>query len=164
MPFALSFPPFPFHTHHLHKPNETIHRYGWSSTPSLPWIIPTLGIAAVGLGIYEIYMAVINYLSDSYVQFAASALSAASLGRNLFGAFLPLASESLFRNLGYQWAGSLLGFIGAVLSLAPVVLLVYGGRAREGSPFMKEAKGGDGDDEGEDGDGRSGSEPEEQNV
>lgn len=109
-------------------------------------------------------MAVINYLSDSYVQFAASALSAASLGRNLFGAFLPLASESLFRNLGYQWAGSLLGFIGAVLSLAPVVLLVYGGRAREGSPFMKEAKGGDGDDEGEDGDGRSGSEPEEQNV
>lgn len=111
-------------------------------------------------------MAVINYLSDAYVQFAASALSAASLGRNLFGAFLPLASQSLFGNLGYQWAGSLLGFIGLVLSLAPVALLVWGHKARMGSPFMKEtaaAEGGDGDEDG----GEEGSEEsgvEEQNV
>lgn len=105
-------------------------------------------------------MAVINYLSDSYVQFAASALSAASLGRNLFGAFLPLASESLFGDLGYQWAGSLLGFIGAVLSVAPVALLLWGDRARRGSSFMKEAGEEEEENEGDD----SGSGPEEQNV
>ncbi|TID15304.1 MFS general substrate transporter [Venturia nashicola] len=123
--------------------------YGWTSSPTLPWILPTLGIGAVGLGIYEIYMAVINYLSDSYVEYAASALSAASLGRNLFGAFLPLASQSLFGQLGYQWAGSLLGFIGLVLSLAPVVLVGWGRRARKRSSFVGEAGEGDESDSGE---------------
>ncbi|KAF7886133.1 hypothetical protein EAF00_010236 [Botryotinia globosa] len=40
--------------------------YGWSSYPSLPWIVPTLGIGCVGFGIYSIYLAVVNYLTDSY--------------------------------------------------------------------------------------------------
>ena len=113
--------------------------YGWSSFPNIHWIVPTLGIGCVGLGIYEIYMAVVNYLADAYEKFAASAMSAASLGRNTFGAFLPLANQSLYTNLGFQWASSLLGFIGAVLSVAPVLLLVKGREIRRRSPFMSEA-------------------------
>ncbi|RAL61083.1 hypothetical protein DID88_010424 [Monilinia fructigena] len=113
--------------------------YGWSSYPSLPWIVPTLGISCVGFGIYSIYLAVVNYLTDSYEKYNASALSAASLGRNTFGAFLPLGSPALFTNLGFHWASSLLGFVALVLSLAPVLLLVKGEEIRERSPFMKEA-------------------------
>ncbi|CAD6446370.1 0c9095f5-8294-4019-bb6a-832460ceb797-CDS [Sclerotinia trifoliorum] len=113
--------------------------YGWSSYPSLPWIVPTLGIGCVGFGIYSIYLAVVNYLTDSYEKYNASALSAASLGRNTFGAFLPLASPALFTNLGFHWASSLLGFVALVLSLAPVLLLVKGEEIRKRSPFMKEA-------------------------
>lgn len=113
--------------------------YGWSSYPDVHWIVPTLGVGAVGLGIYEIYMAVVNYLADAYEKYAASALSAASLGRNAFGAFLPLASQSLYSNLGFQWASSLLGFIGLVLSLAPVLILMRGEDIRKRSPFMREA-------------------------
>lgn len=70
--------------------------YGWSSYPDVPWIVPTLGIGCVGLGIYSIYMAtgmsaiqcseiradgVVTYLTDAYEKYASSALSAASLGR-----------------------------------------------------------------------------------
>ena len=84
-------------------------------------------------------MAVVNYLTDAYEKYAASALSAASLGRNSFGPFLPLASYSLFKNLGYGWAGSLLGFIGAVLTLVPVVLAWKGPEIRKRSPFMRES-------------------------
>ncbi|KAK4944482.1 hypothetical protein LTR10_016156 [Elasticomyces elasticus] len=73
--------------------------YGWTSRPDIHWIVPTCGVACVGVGIYSIYVSVVNYLTDAYVQFAASALSAASLGRNSFGAFLPLASYVLFENL-----------------------------------------------------------------
>ncbi|KAK7560721.1 putative MFS multidrug transporter [Phyllosticta citricarpa] len=113
--------------------------YGWSSYPDVHWIVPTLGIGAVGLGIYEIYMAVVNYLADAYEKYAASALSAASLGRNAFGAFLPLASQSMYTNLGFQWASSLLGFIGLVLSLAPILILLRGEDIRNRSPFMREA-------------------------
>jgi len=113
--------------------------YGWSSFPDMPWIVPSLGIGCVGFGVYEIYVAVVNYLSDSYEKYTASALSAASLGRNTFGAFLPLASKALYTNLGFGWASTLLGFIGAILSLAPIILLMKGPVIRQGSPFMSES-------------------------
>lgn len=118
--------------------------YGWTCRPNIHWIVPTIAIAAVGIGIYSIYVGVVNYLTDAYEKFAASALSAASLGRNSFGAFLPFAAQPLFRNLGYGWAGSLLGFIGLALSFVPVVLLFKGPKIRARSPFMREA----GHDEG----------------
>ncbi|KZF22902.1 MFS general substrate transporter [Xylona heveae TC161] len=113
--------------------------YGWSSYPHVPWPVPALGIGCVGLGIYSIYLAVVNYLADAYEKYAASALSAASLGRNTFGAFLPLASPALYTNVGFQWGSSLLGFIGLVLSLAPVLLFFKGEEIRQRSPFMSEA-------------------------
>ncbi|RHZ44060.1 putative MFS multidrug transporter [Aspergillus thermomutatus] len=113
--------------------------YGWASQPDVHWIVPTIGITAAGIGIYEIYMGVVNFLTDAYEKYAASALSAASLGRNSFGAFLPLASPQLFSNLGFGWAGSLLGFIGAALSIVPVVLVLKGPQIRRRSPFMRES-------------------------
>ncbi|OOQ83332.1 MFS multidrug transporter [Penicillium brasilianum] len=115
--------------------------YGWGSVGdgSIHWIVPTLGIGCTGVGIYSIYMAVVNYLTDAYEKYAASALSAASLGRNTFGAFLPLASFELFDTLGYGWAGSLLGFVGVALSVVPVVLVLKGPEIRRRSPFMRES-------------------------
>ncbi|KAF9694212.1 hypothetical protein EKO04_008043 [Ascochyta lentis] len=110
--------------------------YGWTCRPSVHWIVPAIGITIVGVGIYSIYMGVVNYLTDAYEKYAASALSAASLGRNTFGAFLPLASGQLFSTLGFGWAGSLLGFIGLALSVVPVVLLFKGKAIRARSPFM----------------------------
>lgn len=113
--------------------------YGWASDPSLPWIVPALGIGCVGIGIYGIYLAVVNYLAVAYEKYAASALSAASLGRNVFGAFLPLATPALYKNLGFKWASSLLGFIGLILSPVPVILLLNGEAIRARSPFMLDA-------------------------
>ncbi|KAF2763865.1 putative MFS multidrug transporter [Teratosphaeria nubilosa] len=113
--------------------------YGWSSYKSLPWIVPALGVGCVGFGIYQIYMATVNYLSDAYEKYTASALSAASLGRNTFGAFLPLASPQLYSNLGFQWASSLLGFLALILSAAPIILLWKGPVLRQMSPFMSES-------------------------
>lgn len=110
--------------------------YGWSCRPSVHWIVPAIGVTIVGVGIYSIYMGVVNYLTDAYEKYAASALSAASLGRNTFGAFLPLATGQLFSTLGYGWAGSLLGFVGLALSVVPVVLLFKGREIRARSPFM----------------------------
>ncbi|KAL6231586.1 hypothetical protein BDW75DRAFT_39354 [Aspergillus navahoensis] len=127
--------------------------YGWASQPDVHWIVPTIGIAAAGVGIYSIYMAVVNYLTDAYERYAASALSAASLGRNSFGAFLPLASPQLFSNLGFGWAGTLLGFIGVALSAVPVVLVLKGPAIRRSSPFMRESMWDDDTKENETGDG-----------
>lgn len=100
--------------------------FGWASRESLHWIIPTLGLGCVGIGVYSIYLAVVNFLADAYEKYAGSALSAASMGRNVFGAFLPLATPALYDNLGFQWASSLIGFVGLALSIVPVILLVKG--------------------------------------
>ncbi|KAJ6103509.1 hypothetical protein N7486_005936 [Penicillium sp. IBT 16267x] len=115
--------------------------YGWASVGdgSIHWIVPTLGIGCTGVGIYSIYMAVVNYLTDAYEKHSTSALSAAALGRTTFGAFLPLASYELFQRLGYGWAGSVLGFVGVALSVVPVVLVLKGPDIRRHSPFMRES-------------------------
>ncbi|OCK78403.1 hypothetical protein K432DRAFT_281022, partial [Lepidopterella palustris CBS 459.81] len=68
----------------------------------------------------------VNYLTDAYEKYAASALSVAPLCCKSFGAFLPLASYQLFKNLCYCWAGTLLGFIGLALSVVPVVPMLKG--------------------------------------
>lgn len=125
--------------------------YGWSCKSDVHWIVPTCGIACVGIGIYSIYLGVVNYLTDAYEKYAASALSAASLGRNIFGAFLPLASKPLFTNLGFGWAGSLLGFIGLAMVPIPVVLLFKGEKIRANSPLMSESTYEEGEDEVEPG-------------
>ncbi|KAA8648304.1 hypothetical protein EYZ11_001972 [Aspergillus tanneri] len=70
-----------------------------------------------------IYMAVVNYLTDADEGYAAS----------------PLASYQLFENLGYGWAGSLMGFISVALSLVPVVLVWKGPEIRGRCPFMSES-------------------------
>ena len=46
--------------------------------------MPTIGVYIVGVGIYSIYMDVVNCLTDEYEKYAASILSAASLSRNVF--------------------------------------------------------------------------------
>jgi hypothetical protein len=100
--------------------------------------VPTTGVACVGVGIYSNYLGVVNYLIDADEKYAA-ALSAASLGRNNFGAFLPLARYQLFITLGFGWAGSLLGFMGLALSVVLVVSLIKGPTIRRRSPFLLEA-------------------------
>ncbi|KAJ5279826.1 Major facilitator superfamily domain general substrate transporter [Penicillium angulare] len=98
--------------------------YGWASVGDgkLHWIVPTLGIGCTGVGIYSILLSVLNYIADSYEKYAASALSSTSLGRNI-------AMDGL---------GHRLGFIGAGLSIVPVVLIVKGPAIRRRSPFMRE--------------------------
>lgn len=115
--------------------------YGWGSVGhgSIHWIVPTLGIGCTGVGIYSILMTVINYLTDAYERYAASALSATSLGRNVMSGLLPLSSTALFEHLGSGWAGSLLGFVGLALSIVPVVLVLKGPSIRRRSLFMREA-------------------------
>lgn len=34
--------------------------YGWSSRPDVLWVVPAAGVACVGVGIYSIYLAVVN--------------------------------------------------------------------------------------------------------
>ena len=109
--------------------------FGWTSYASIPWIVPCLGIGCATMGIFSIYLAVFNYLADTYGAYASSALAAQSFSRNVFGAFTPLVVVQMYDRLGFQGASSLMGGIGVVLTVVPFVLLAYGPRIRARSKF-----------------------------
>lgn len=110
--------------------------YAWTSFSSLPWIAPSVGIFMIGAGTTIIMDALASYIVDGYAAYAGSAIAAVILGENIFSAFLPLATQSMYENLGYNWASTLLGFVALALSFVPVVFVWKGRVLRERSKFM----------------------------
>ncbi|KAI9042626.1 MFS general substrate transporter [Aspergillus affinis] len=111
--------------------------FGWTTFPSVPWIVPTLAIGCATMGIFTIYLAAFNYLADTYHRYASSAIAAQSFcqnptvpcicsmhsltvkhaGRNVLAGIFPLVTNAMFTNLGYPAASSLLG--GIVCTFVP---------------------------------------------
>ena len=112
--------------------------FGWSSQSHVHWIVPTIAIGLATMGIFSIYLAVFNYLADTYHRYASSALAAQSCCRNIMGGVLPLVTTQMFKGLGYGPAGSLLGGVGIVLTFVPWALMLFGTRIRARSKFASE--------------------------
>jgi hypothetical protein len=93
-----------------------------------------------GMGYLLIFMAILNYLTDAYRVFAASANGIASTCRSIFGALLPLAARPMYTKLGIHWAGSLLGFVSLGMAVIPFVFIKYGDRIRANSRFCQYLK------------------------
>lgn len=89
------------------------------------------------MGIFSIYLAVFNYLADTYHGYASSALAAQSLCRNILGGVFPLVTASMIDSLTLQGTGGLLGGLGWLLTGIPWLLYFYGQRIRARSPFAK---------------------------
>lgn len=85
-------------------------------------------------------MALINYVVDAYEIYAASAMGATSAARSTFGVVLPFAAKPLFKNLGVDWACTLLGILSALMCLVPFVFIRYGATIRANSKFCQELK------------------------
>ncbi|XP_014551799.1 hypothetical protein COCVIDRAFT_111968 [Bipolaris victoriae FI3] len=113
--------------------------FAWTSYSSIPWIVPGISLAFVGFGMFCSTAAVTSYVVDAYAKYAASAIAGIAFLENTMAAFLPLATQDLYRALGFQWASSLLGFVALALSCIPLVLLRYGRSIRARSPFMNQA-------------------------
>ncbi|KAK0569354.1 hypothetical protein OC861_001068 [Tilletia horrida] len=109
--------------------------YGWTSFAYVSLAGPIVGVVVLMVGIYSIYLAVFNYLADSYLIYASSALAAQSFARNVFGFAFPLFVTQMYKNLHYQWASTLIALLGAVLGVIPFILYRWGDRIRAKSNF-----------------------------
>ncbi|ETN46934.1 uncharacterized protein HMPREF1541_01123 [Cyphellophora europaea CBS 101466] len=85
-------------------------------------------------------MALLNYLSDAYLTFAASAQGMASTCRSIGGAVLPIAGRRMFMVLGINWACSLLAFLALGVAVIPFVFIRFGDRIRANSKFCQELR------------------------
>ncbi|KAJ5114512.1 MFS general substrate transporter [Penicillium alfredii] len=110
--------------------------FGWTGfTSSIPWIVPTLSGLFTGFGLLVIFIQLFNYLIDTYLMFAASAIAANTFCRSMVAASFPLFSRQMFQNMGIQWASTLLGCVAAVLIPIPVAFLFFGRSLRKRSKF-----------------------------
>ncbi|KAL3421090.1 Cycloheximide resistance protein [Phlyctema vagabunda] len=112
--------------------------FAWTQFSSIHWIVPTIAVGISTAGIYSIYLATFNYLADTYHRYASSALAAQSFCRNILGGVFPLVTVAMFNGLTFQGAASLLGGIGALLTIVPWVLVLYGPKIRARSKFASE--------------------------
>ncbi|GKT65152.1 major facilitator superfamily transporter [Colletotrichum tofieldiae] len=104
--------------------------FGFTAKQEFHWIVPAFGISLATWGIYSVYLATFNYFADIYHKYASSALAAQSCCRNILGGVFPLITGALFRNLGEERAGSLLGSIATGLTVIPWALVFFGKRIR----------------------------------
>lgn len=110
--------------------------YAWTSYPTIPWIAPAISLAMVGAGSVLVVTGVTDYVVDGYSHYAGSAMGAVATGENTFSAFLPLATFSMYQNLGFNWASTLLAFVSLALSLIPTLMFFWGKEIRARSTFM----------------------------
>lgn len=103
-------------------------------------MVPIASGLPFGLAFCIIFMGVLNYLTDAYLIFSASAMAAASMCRSIWGATLPLAAKDMYAALGSQWATSILGFAAVGMSVIPFLFLRYGEKIRAGSKFCQMLK------------------------
>lgn len=103
---------------------------GWTSTPSVPWIGPVIGIVLMGFGYYVIFTSALNYLVDTFPRWGASALAANTFARSGLAAVLPLVIRPMFARLGNGWAYSVLGFFAVFMVPIPYVFYFFGAKIR----------------------------------
>ncbi|ETN38842.1 uncharacterized protein HMPREF1541_06883 [Cyphellophora europaea CBS 101466] len=115
--------------------------FGWTSFSSVHWASPVIALGVAQVGIFSIYLAVFNYLADVYHRYASSALAGQSFCRNVGAAVFPLFTVQMFQGLGFPGAASLLGGVGALLTLVPWVLVFHGEKIRRRSRIAREIMG-----------------------
>ncbi|CAP99025.1 hypothetical protein E8E15_003350 [Penicillium rubens] len=110
--------------------------FGWTGfNGTIHWIVPTLSGLFTGFGLLIIFIQLFNYLIDTYLMFAASAIAANTFCRSMVAASFPLFSRQMFQGMGIQWASTLLGCVAAVLVPIPIGFYFFGKRLRMKSKF-----------------------------
>lgn len=128
--------------------------FAWTIPPLVPhvhWIVSMIGLVLIGYATHDLSCVLFGYLTDSYGPYAASACAALSLSRTVIAAVFPLFTYQMYTGLGSNVATSIFAAIATSFCITPVVFIRYGRKLRGMSRFAQ------GDDIGDDMDGKTGS-------
>ena len=114
----------------------TMFWFAWSAEyNSVHWIVPTIAGTLLATSILLIFVAYLNYLTDTYLMFTASAMAANTICRSACGAAAPLYTQYMFDALGVGGGGSLIGGVAVLLAPIPFIFYRYGEPIRRRSKF-----------------------------
>ncbi|KAF1927468.1 MSF membrane transporter [Didymella exigua CBS 183.55] len=112
---------------------------GWTADPQFPWIAPVIGLVMLGTGFFTIFQAALNYLVDTFTEYAASAVAANTFLRSCFAGAFPLVVTPLYHNIGVGPASSITGGFAALLIPVPFVFYIYGKKIRKRSKWSRKS-------------------------
>ncbi|KAJ3540012.1 hypothetical protein NM208_g5242 [Fusarium decemcellulare] len=110
---------------------------GWTSRETISPAVPASGGLFFGLGFLLLFASMLNYVTDMFREYSASAHAAASFTRSIGAVVLPLAAGPMYARLGIHWAPSVLGLIALVMGVIPFFFIVYGDTLARKSRFMR---------------------------
>ncbi|CRK31647.1 hypothetical protein BN1708_015998 [Verticillium longisporum] len=113
--------------------------FAWTNGPEIHWIVSIIASGFFGAGLVLVFLSLLNYLIDSYVVFAASALAANSVIRSLFGAAFPLFTSNMYDDLGIHWASTIPAFLALACVPFPYLFWRYGKTIRLKCKYAAEA-------------------------
>ncbi|KAI0827527.1 MFS general substrate transporter [Hypoxylon sp. FL0890] len=114
----------------------TMFWFAWTANYSwIHWIVPTIAGVFLATSLMLIFVGYLNYLVDSYLMYAASAIAVNTVCRSACGAAAPLFTNQMFSALGIGGGGSLIGGVATVLASIPFVFYKFGERIRIRSRF-----------------------------
>ncbi|ETS84428.1 hypothetical protein PFICI_02453 [Pestalotiopsis fici W106-1] len=117
--------------------------FAWTSNPSLPWILPVIASAIIGVANYSVYMGTIDYMVAAYGEFSASATGGNGFARDFLAGILTWAAipyYDSFKNISsqpLQWANSVLAFISLLLVASTMIIYLKGPSLRKRSAFAQ---------------------------
>lgn len=111
--------------------------FGWTgnSSPTIPWIVPTIGITIFVIGIFTLFQVIFIYIAISYPMYSASLFAANDFVRSSLGCGAIHFSRPLFINLGVGKGVSLLAGLSCGGVIGIFVLYFYGATLRQRSRF-----------------------------
>ncbi|CAJ2499649.1 Uu.00g025020.m01.CDS01 [Anthostomella pinea] len=104
--------------------------YNW-----MHWAVPTVAGVFLAMSLMLIFVGFLNYLVDTFLMYAASAIAVNTVTRSACGAAAPLFTNYMFQALGIGGEGSLIGGVAAVLAIIPFTFYTYGEGIRKRSKF-----------------------------
>ncbi|KAF1826157.1 MFS general substrate transporter [Dissoconium aciculare CBS 342.82] len=114
----------------------TMFWFAWTGEfDSIHWIVPTLAGVFLNTAVMLIFVCYLNYLTDTYLMYAASALAGNTIARSAMAAAAPLYTQQMFSALGVGVAGSIIGAVACLLAVIPFLFYRYGARIRQKSRF-----------------------------
>ncbi|KAF1843249.1 citrinin biosynthesis transporter CtnC [Cucurbitaria berberidis CBS 394.84] len=113
--------------------------FAWTSNPNITWVPQVIATALIGVGCMVPFWQGMSYLIDCYGFYANSAIAVNTFMRSIAGAFFPLFTHAMYRNLGVAWATSLLGFLCVAFLPVPILFYIYGAKIRAKSKWAPTA-------------------------
>ncbi|GJN88631.1 hypothetical protein Rhopal_001597-T1 [Rhodotorula paludigena] len=91
--------------------------FAWTAREWIHWFVPCIFLTLFNVGIYTIYLGTYLYIGDCYVPF--------------FGV-------TMYDQLTFKWASSLVGFIAGALAIVPWILIIFGDKLRAKSRIARQ--------------------------